>query len=342
MLVEGSSKLNPDKLNKLRKAQEIFAEVCAFTQRYQDCLLDVNKDFERARLKLIIPRDNTLFRETLEKGALIPLLSHSPDIVEKEIDGLIARLLAPRRQDDDRHILFDPEALLNLYLDRFEQALPHEIQDPTDQPVAIETNLRNIPESVIKKCSDWVSDRLKNWGHVSFRDVFDAYECEEFSEQEQQVCLLHIGSLAANSDPAIEVEICQLNQIQTRWSLVIYGAGNKVSGQAECVSQLLEAEQVEQLLYFGDLDVAGLKIAHQLRCKLLNDYGISLHLDEWLYNELILNGLMTAEGNANNERFDFELQCGWMPKFVLREMKTLLAIHRRLPQEGVASLGLVI
>lgn len=83
-------------------------------------------------------------------------------------------------------------------------------------------------------------------------------------------------------------------------------------GQAECVSQLLEAEQVEQLLYFGDLDVAGLKIAHQLRCKLLNDYGISLHLDEWLYNELILNGLMTAEGNANNERFDFELQCGWM------------------------------
>lgn len=207
MLVEGRSKLNPDKLNKLRKAQEIFAEVCAFTQCYQDCLLDVNKDFERARLKLIIPRDNTLFRETLEKGALIPLLSHSPDIVEKEIDGLIARLLAPRRQDDDRHILFDPEALLNLYLDRFEQALPHEIQDPTDQPVAIETNLRNIPESVIKKCSDWVSDRLKNWGHVSFTDVFDAYECEEFSEQEQQVCLLHIGSLAANSDPAIEVEI---------------------------------------------------------------------------------------------------------------------------------------
>lgn len=78
------------------------------------------------------------------------MLSHSPDIVEKEIDGLIARLLAPRRQDDDRHILFDPEALLNLYLDRFEQALPYEIQDLTDQPVAIETNLRNIPESVIK------------------------------------------------------------------------------------------------------------------------------------------------------------------------------------------------
>ncbi|MES1653238.1 hypothetical protein ABUT68_25905, partial [Escherichia coli] len=34
MLVEGSSKINPDKLNKLRRAQEIFAEVCAFTQRY--------------------------------------------------------------------------------------------------------------------------------------------------------------------------------------------------------------------------------------------------------------------------------------------------------------------
>lgn len=103
--------------------------------------------------------------------------------------------------------MFDLEALLNLYLDRFEQALPHEIQDPTDQPVAIETTLRGIPESVIKKCSDWVSDRLKNRGHVSFRDVFDAYEYDELSEQEQQVCLLHIGSVAANSDPTIEVEI---------------------------------------------------------------------------------------------------------------------------------------
>ncbi|EEG1521794.1 hypothetical protein GWZ30_04640 [Salmonella enterica subsp. enterica serovar Adelaide] len=146
--------------------------------------------------------------------------------------------------------------------------------------------------------------------------------------------------IVENSD--VYYRLCQLNRVQTRWSLVIYGAGNKVSGQAECVSQLLEVEKVEQLLYFGDLDVAGLKIAHQLHCKLLNDYGISLHLDEWLYNELISNSLMTAEGNANNERFDFELQCGWMPQFVLREMKTLLTIHQRLPQEGVASLGLVI
>lgn len=159
----------------------------------------------------------------------------------------------------------------------------------------------------------------------------------------------HYESSCCHDLPAIIVEnsdvyyrLCQLNRVQTRWSLVIYGAGNKVSGQAECVSQLLEVEQVKQLLYFGDLDVAGLKIAHQLQCKLLSDYGISLHLDEWLYNELILNGLMTPEGNANNERFDFELQCRWMPQFVLREMKTLLAIHQRLPQEGVASLGLVI
>lgn len=207
MLAEGRAELRPDKLDKLRKAQDIFAGVCSFTQRYQDCLHDVNKDFERARLKLIIPRDNTLFRETLEKGVLKPLLSYSPVAVEKQLDDLIARLLPPRNQDDDRHVLFDLEALLTLYLDKFEQELPHEIQDPTEQPVAIETNLRNIPESVIKKCSDWVSERLKNRGLVSFSDVFEAYDSGELSEQEQQVCLLHIGSLAANSDPKIEVDI---------------------------------------------------------------------------------------------------------------------------------------
>lgn len=141
--------------------------------------------------------------------------------------------------------------------------------------------------------------------------------------------------IVENSD--VYYRLCQLNQTQTRWSLVIYGAGNKVSGQAECVSQLLKAEQVKKLLYFGDLDVAGLKIAHQLYCKLLNDYGISMYLDEWLYNQLILNDLMTPEENANNEQFDFELQCGWMPQFVLQEMKTLMATHQRLPQEGVVS-----
>ncbi|MDF2241245.1 Wadjet anti-phage system protein JetD domain-containing protein, partial [Pseudomonas aeruginosa] len=142
--------------------------------------------------------------------------------------------------------------------------------------------------------------------------------------------------IVENSD--VYYRLCQINRDQTRWSLVIYGAGNKVSGQAECVSQLLKAEQVAQLLYFGDLDVAGLKIAHQLHCKLLDDYGISLQLDEWLYDELILNRLATPEGNANNERFDFEALCEWMPRFVVREMKTLMAAHQRLPQEGVADI----
>lgn len=146
--------------------------------------------------------------------------------------------------------------------------------------------------------------------------------------------------IVENSD--VYYRLCQLNQAQTRWSLVIYGSGNKVSGQAECVSQLLEVEQVKKLLYFGDLDIAGLKIAHQLHCKLQNDYGIRLYMDEWLYEELISNSCLTPEGNANNERFDFESHCDWMPHFVLREMKILMATHQRLPQEGVASLSLNI
>lgn len=139
--------------------------------------------------------------------------------------------------------------------------------------------------------------------------------------------------IVENSD--VYYRLCQINHDQTRWSLVIYGAGNKVSGQAECVSQLLDTEQVKQLLYFGDLDVAGLKIAHLLHCKLLDVYSLKLQLDEWLYNELILNHLVTPEGNANNERFDFELLCNWMPHFVIQEMKRLKTAHQRLPQEGV-------
>ena len=206
-LADGRSELQPDKLNKLRNAQEIFADVSAFTLGYQDRLLAVNKDFEKACLKLIIPRDNTLFRETLQKGALQPLLAHTPATAEQSLDDMVARLLAPRSQDDDHHTLLDLEAVLTLYLDQFDQVLPHEIQDPTEQPVAIETSLQGIPESVIRHCSDWVANRLEEHGRVSFADVFDAYEEGELSEQEQQVCLFHIGSLAANSDPAIEVNL---------------------------------------------------------------------------------------------------------------------------------------
>lgn len=140
--------------------------------------------------------------------------------------------------------------------------------------------------------------------------------------------------IVENSD--VYYRLCHINRTQARWSLVIYGSGNKVSGQAERVSQLLETEQVTQLTYFGDLDVAGLKIAHLLRCKLVDDYGINLQLDEQLYEELILNRLATPGGNANNERFDFESLCDWMPRFVVKEMKALMAVHQRLPQEGVA------
>ncbi|WP_422460448.1 MULTISPECIES: hypothetical protein [unclassified Endozoicomonas] len=207
MLADGRSELHPDKLNKLRKAQEIFADVSTFTLSYQDCLHDVNKDFEQARLKLIIPRDNTLFRETLEKAALKPLLAHTPTAAEQSMDDLVACLLAPRCQYDDCHTLLDLELVLNLYIDQFDQVLPHEIQDPTEQPEAIETSLQGIPDSVIRHCSSWVSSRLKAQGQVSFADVFDAYEEGELSEQEQQVCLLHIGSLATNNDSSIEVDV---------------------------------------------------------------------------------------------------------------------------------------
>lgn len=207
MLADRHSDLHPDKLHKLRKAQEIFADVSAFTLTYQNRLHDINKDFEQARLNLIIPRDNTLFRETLEKGALAPLLAHAPTVAEQEMDALVACLLAPRRQDDELHILLDIETVLNLYLDKFEQVLPREIQTPTDQPVAIETIPRAIPESVVTYGSNWVSDQLHVQGHVSFADVFNAYANGELSQQEQQVCLLRIGSLATSNDPAIEVDI---------------------------------------------------------------------------------------------------------------------------------------
>lgn len=145
--------------------------------------------------------------------------------------------------------------------------------------------------------------------------------------------------IVENSD--VYYRLCHINRAQARWSLVIYGSGNKVSGQAERVSQLLAAEQITQLHYFGDLDIAGLKIAHQLRCKMLGDYGISLQLDAQLYKRLILNHLVTHEGNANNEKFDIESLCDWVPDFVIQEMKALLTTHQRLPQEGVTSLAML-
>ncbi len=177
------------------------------------------------------------------------------------------------------------------------------------------------------------------WKHVSLNlSDMNAFRQAPPLPYESSDCPDLPAIIVENSD--VYYRLCQLNRHRTRWSLVIYGAGNKVSGQAEGVSQLLRVRQIKQLLYFGDLDVAGLKIAHQLYAKLLKDYGICLQLEEWLYQELISKQYVTPEGDANNERFDVESQCGWMPDFVLREMKLLMANHQRLPQEGVATLGL--
>ena len=67
MLVEGSSKINPDKLNKLRRAQEILLRSALLRSAIKTAYLMLTKILSELCLKLIIPRDNTLFRETLEK-----------------------------------------------------------------------------------------------------------------------------------------------------------------------------------------------------------------------------------------------------------------------------------
>ena len=94
------------------------------------------------------------------------------------------------------------------------------------------------------------------------------------------------------------IRLCQLIKFRLAGHWSFYGAGNKVSGQAGATCHnFLRPNRWEQLLYFGDLDVAGFKkspISYVVGFALMITVSACI-LDEWLYNELILNGLMTAE-----------------------------------------------
>jgi hypothetical protein len=123
--------------------------------------------------------------------------------------------------------------------------------------------------------------------------------------------------------------LCQYNGQAGRWSLIIYGAGNLVTAQAEGIAALADAHGSPRLHYVGDLDLTGLSIAERLRQSLLS-LGHELTLETWLYALMVSQPLRTEEGKANNTTYEMS---DWVPVAIREEMADLLLSEMRIPQE---------
>ncbi|NOR69576.1 MAG: hypothetical protein GQ532_07755 [Methylomarinum sp.] len=109
-----------------------------------------------------------------------------------------------------------------------------------------------------------------------------------------------------------------------------WGVGSQVTGQSIEIADIVKRLGFTQIFYFGDLDAKGLEIVNILRNYLL-PLGIDLQLAEPLYKFIIKSALSTEAKKANNAG-DFDTT--WMPKSIVQNLKYLISINRRIPQEA--------
>lgn len=150
--------------------------------------------------------------------------------------------------------------------------------------------------------------------------------------------------------PALVVEnsdtyytLCAVNRRTLQWRAVIYGSGNLATSQAEGIASLINSWHMKQVLYCGDLDVEGLYIANRLRRR-LDALGITLSLDETLYQAMIDTGKEGEAGKANRSvaNRDEELHLYWVSEPIRQAMRDLISRNKRIAQETLAFTPLMI
>lgn len=177
-------------------------------------------------------------------------------------------------------------------------------------------------------------DTMKEDGWANFSVTFSEMKCirktapiahKEYPNESERVLVVE------NSDTYHRM--CSINDEKDRYRVIIYGCGNNITGQIDSVAEIALG-LCDEVLYFGDLDVQGLKIADSLRSG-LKSYDLELRLDDYCYQTLININCQTEEGKANNGGFDYR-NSSWIPDYIKEKMNDLQSIGVRLPQEGIA------
>ncbi len=151
------------------------------------------------------------------------------------------------------------------------------------------------------------------------------------------------GPDGTEGKPALLVEnhtthwtVAEWNKQVGRYRCVVYGGGNKASAAWKWLEWKKAEYQFSEILYFGDIDVAGLDIALSARESIENFGNVSFSLDEDLYRLAL--GLAKGEGGVqtkNGKTAYKDATFAMLPDDLAQEIRKLFERARRIPQEIV-------
>ena len=127
--------------------------------------------------------------------------------------------------------------------------------------------------------------------------------------------------------------IVHRNQIEQNWSAVVYGSGNLIASQTDSVAELAHRVGNVKVMYCGDIDRNGFKIANSLRNNLAQ-VDIELALETSLYREMIESPYKVAEKEANSGTFDVNGAL-WIDAWIRDAFESLVTMNKRIPQEAI-------
>jgi hypothetical protein len=152
------------------------------------------------------------------------------------------------------------------------------------------------------------------------------------------------GPAAAHGKPILILEnndtwssFCEWNRTASQFSAVAYAGGGNAKGLAydeTFIDELLDRHAATELLYFGDLDPAGLRIAAGAARRRVARGGVPLAPCVSLYRWLLEHGRRTPL--VSRERAVIG-DLAWLPSELQIAVELLFNANQRIPQESLGT-----
>lgn len=135
---------------------------------------------------------------------------------------------------------------------------------------------------------------------------------------------------------------CLWNRRAGRFSAVAYAGGGNAKGLAydeTFLDELLQRHEASELLYFGDLDPGGLRIAAGAARRRAARGGMALLPAVGLYDWILVHGRRTRLSPRKNVTAE---ELDWLPLGLRSRVEQLFAAGERIPQEALGTRALCL
>jgi hypothetical protein len=152
------------------------------------------------------------------------------------------------------------------------------------------------------------------------------------------------GPLSARGQPVLILEnndswasFSLWNRRAARYAAVAYaggGHGKSIAYDENFIDELLERFESTKLLYFGDIDPAGLHIASGAAERRAKRQALPLQPADRLYGWLLAHGTRTPIQSGQRGKFT---DVAWLPEELRGRVEALFLQRLRIPQESLGT-----